>query len=251
MSKKNRDKKFLVFNEDSEKEPFLIRKEFQKALAKEQIIEEIPLNEQIEVEETKAKKSKLKKVCIENLDYSDSKSKVIKIWRVNLEKEYYGISTIGKTTEIALLVLQYFLKGSYRLNIILIELKESLQPKETNPKTRYSTLQDIKEKIKHSMNRMYMLLTLNNHENLEKGYQNNTLYIQFKAAIFYNRNEIKNQEDANDATDLYEILNKPNINKLIGCSTILSDPDKISVEFFPKQPSDAEDNRIISLKDLL
>jgi len=248
MSKKNREKKFLVFNEDSEKEPFLIRKEFQKALAKEQIIEEIPLNEQIEVTETKAKKSKLKKVCIENLDYSDSKSKVIKIWRVNLEKEYFGISTIGKTTEIALIVLQQYSESSYRLNIILIELKESLQPKETSKKTRDSTLEEIEQKIRYSMNRMYMLLTLNNHSNSKKGYQNSTISIAFKAAIFYNRDEMK---DKDDGTDSYKILNNLKTNKLITCSTILRQQDKTKIDFFPKQPSDPEENRIISLKHLL
>ena len=169
MSKKDRNKKFLVFNEESKKEPFLVRKEFQKALAKEQIIEEIPLNEQIEVEETKAKKSKLKKVCIENLDYSEPKSKVIKIWRVNLEKESAGISTKGKTTEIALLILQKYPESSnYRLNVILIELKESIQPKETSKKTRDSTLEEIEQKIRDSLNRIYMLLTLNNHKNQKK-----------------------------------------------------------------------------------
>ncbi len=249
MSKKNREKKFLVFNEDSEKEPFLIRKEFQKALAKEQIIEEIPLNEQIEVEETKAKKSKLKKVCIENLDYSDEKSKVIKIWRVNLEKEYYGISTVGKTTEIALLVLQqYFENSNYRLSIILIELKESLQPKETSKKTRDSTLEEIEQKIRDSMNRMYMLLTLNNHSNSKKGYQNSTISIAFKAAIFYNRDEMKNKDDG---TESYKILNNLKTNKLVTCSTILRQQDKSKIYFFPKQPRDLEENRIISLKHLL
>lgn len=248
MSKKNRDKKFLVFNEDSDKEPFLVRKKFQKALAKAQIIEEIPLNEQIEVIETKSNKAKLKRVCIQDLD-SDAKSKVIKVWRVNLEKEYYGISTKGKTTEIALLVLQQYSPSNYRLNIILIELKESLQPQKIRKnKSTSSSLQEIEEKIRDSMNRMYMLLTLNNHENLEKGYQNSTISSDFKAAIFYNRDEMKNKDDG---TESYKILNKLKTDKLITCSTILRDRDKIKINFFLKQPSDAEENRIISLKDLL
>ena len=59
---------------------------------------------------------------------------------------------------------------------------------------------------------------------------------------------MKNQDDG---TESYKILNKLKTDKLITCSTILRDRDKISVEFFPKQPSDAEENRTISLKDLL
>ena len=50
-----------------------------------------------------------------------------------------------------------------------------------------------------------MLLTLNNHENQKKGYQNSTILIDFKAAIFYNRDEMKNKDDG---TESYKILNK-------------------------------------------
>lgn len=131
MSKKRN--KFLIINEENVKDHFLVRNEFHKALAKERLIEEISLdNEFIEIEE-RNKTAKLKQVKITKLDYTNEKFKVEKIWRVNLEKQIPGISTTGKTTEVALLVLQKHLESnSYRLNIILIELKSSLQLKKTN-----------------------------------------------------------------------------------------------------------------------
>ena len=66
MSKKRN--KFLIINEENVNDPFLVRNEFHKALAKEILIEEISLdNEFIEIEE-RNKKAKLKQVKIAELN---------------------------------------------------------------------------------------------------------------------------------------------------------------------------------------
>ncbi|MDB9315648.1 hypothetical protein PN462_21220 [Spirulina sp. CS-785/01] len=237
----SRSQKFLVLNATNVKNPFFIRQEFQKALQKEGLIEEIDLQDDIEIQET-GKNATLKKLEITNLNFRDSKSAVEKIWRINLEQEIPGISTKGNTTEVALAVLQRFYLGSYSLNIILIELKSSLQkPKNKKP----STLVDIHNKFKDTMNRMYMLLTLNNHYNPQKQYNEQTIYVKIKGAVVYNKNNISND----DGSELYSVLQ--NSKKLISCSSILDDKDKIEVKFFPKQSGDDEESRVIALSDLL
>lgn len=234
MSKKR--KTFLIFNEPDSKSPFLLRNEFHKALAKEGIIEEILVDDEgcIEVEE-KSETAKLKKVEINELNYSDRKSKVERIWRVNLEKEIPGISTGSKTTEVALLVLQKFSERNYKLNVILIELKSSLQN---------SSLVEIKEKLRATTNRMYMLMSLNNHANPERGYDFATINLNLKAAIFYNKNNTQPDKiREEDEVEVYNILSKTTRSGLLFCSTLLNYDDKIEIKFFDK-PN-------VALKDLL
>ena len=201
---------------------------FHKALAQEEIIEEISVDDDgcIEVEET-SDTATLKKIQINQLNYEDSKSKVEKIWRVNLEKEIPGISTGSKTTEVAILVLQKFSEKNYTLNVILIELKSSLQN---------SSLLEIKEKLRCTMNRMYMLMSLNNHANPNKGYDLTTINTNFKAAIFYKKNNIQVGKIIEpDEREVYDIFSKTTPSGSLFCSTLLNDEDKIEIKFFAKQ----------------
>ncbi|GGA47873.1 hypothetical protein [Okeania sp. KiyG1] len=241
--------KFLIINEENVKDPFLVRNEFQKALAKERLIEEILLdNEFIEIEERK-KTAKLKQVKITELDYANEKFKVEKIWRVNLEKQIPGISTSGKTTEVALLVLQKYEGNSYTLNIILVEMKSSLQPRKTKSgKVINSSFDEIHDKFRDSMNRMYMLLTLNNYGNPDKYYNRSSIKINFKGAIFYDRNEIKEGDIENDnEQNFYDIFEGK--RNLLTCSTILSDNDKIKVKSFNN--IDDQGSITVKIEDLL
>ena len=120
---------FLINNESNSQDALLVRNQFHKALTEKGIIKEILLDENyLEIEE-KNPGAKLKKVKIEQLNYSNQKFTVEKIWRVNLEATVPGFSTADRTTEVAVLVLQKFLDNNYKLNILLIKLKSSLQPR--------------------------------------------------------------------------------------------------------------------------
>ena len=233
MSRKR--KKFLVFNEPDRKAPFLLRAEFHKALVKEGIIEEILVDDdRIEVDE-KSVTAKLKQIKIIELKDSDRKSQVERIWRVNLEKEIPGISTGSKTPEVALLVLENFSAGNYRLTIILIELKSSLQNRE---------LLNIKEKLRCAMNRLYLLMSLNNHGNPSQGYDLATINVNFKGAIFYSRNNIQASKITEpEEREVYDILTKTPRSGQLRCSTLLNDNDPIEIKFF--------DQQTVCLKDLL
>lgn len=250
MSKKRNN--FLIINQGNGNDSFLVRNEFHKALAKERLIEEILLeNELIEIKEEREKTPSLKQVKIVELNYANKKFQVEKIWRVNLEKQIPGISTIGKTTEVALLVLQKYLESnSYRLNIILVELKSSLQPKKTKSgKILSSSLEEIKEKFRDTMNRMYMLLTLNNYGNPDKDYSHASIYLHFRGAIFFHRNEIKEADiETNDEKTLYVSLTGK--KSILSCSTIMNNLDKIQVKSFSCINKD-EGNIIVNMEDLL
>jgi len=197
-------------------------------LEKVGIIEEISLvdNDFIEVEET-SKTAKLKKIQIMELKQSHPKSQIERIWRVNLEKEIPGISTGSKTPEVALLVLQRVLERSYKLNIILIELKSSLQNRE---------LLNIKEKLRCAMNRLYMFMSLNDHGNPSQGYNLASIQIGFIATIFYNKNNTEfDQIREPEEREFYEILSKTPPSGQLRCSTLLNDKDKIEIKFFDRQ----------------
>ena len=242
--------KFLIINDENVKDPFIVRNEFHQALSNVNLIQEISLDsESIEIEE-KSKTAKLKQVKIAELNYANQKSKIEKIWRINLEEEILGISTTGKTTEVALLVLQKYLESnSYRLNIILVELKSSLQPRKIKPgKVIGSSFDQIEEKFRGSMNRMYMLLTLNNYGNPDKNYHQSSIYIRFKGAIFYDRNEIKEVDIKNDNEKIfYDIFEgKGNI---LECETLLRYRDKIQAKFFSGM--DNQGSITVKMEDLL
>ncbi len=214
---------------NSKKEIFSLRQEFHQALEKQGFIQEISptQDEYIEIQETN--KSDLKKVVINYLQLSPKNDKNIstevdKIWVINLEKELPGISASGKTPEKAILVLQRKVDDAgkilnYHLQICLVELKASLQAK----KDKESTLKQLAGKFQSGMNRIYMLLTLNNYANPQKNYQDTEIFVHFRGIIFYNRNEIKdsdiakeNQRDYNSSeSTLYKILSQSTESDLL------------------------------------
>jgi len=115
-----------------------LRNELQTALKETGLIEEIDFNDDcspIEIEginkEGKPGKGQLQKICITDLNHHLSSIAVTKIWCVNLENDIPGISTSGKTTEVALVVLQEKDNSTIRLDIVLVELKTSLNVKIT------------------------------------------------------------------------------------------------------------------------
>jgi len=239
MSKNN---KYYLNNPKKLSVPSL-RDELHKKLAVTQFIEEVT-NDQIEVEE-KSDDAKLKKVSIEELNYSDDKSKVDRIWKINLEKEIekeiFGISAKNKTPECAILVLQKY-ESSYKLNILLIELKSSISNKDLRP---------IGEKFQCAMSRIYMLLVLNNHLNSVQGYNELAIYIDFKGILFYQNFSDKSKftEKNNEKlySQMYDILQTPGESHLLTCKTILRDQDKINIKCFCQQDEEIR----ISLQSLL
>ncbi|MBO1066464.1 MULTISPECIES: hypothetical protein [Nostocales] len=235
MSKSN---KYYLNNPKKLSVPSL-RDELHRKLAETQFIEEVT-NDQIEVEE-KNSDAKLKKVSIEELNYSDDKSKVDRIWKINLEKEIFGISTKDKTPECAILVLQKY-ESSYKLNIILIELKSSISNKD---------LGKIGEKFQCAMSRIYMLLVLNNHLNSIQNYHESEIYIDFKGILFYQNFSDKSKftEKNNEKlySQMYDILQTPGKSRLFTCQTILKDQDKINIKCFCQQDEVIK----ISLESLL
>ncbi len=253
MSKKG---EFLIVSNtdksDKSDNYFLIRNKLHKALYENNLIEELSLEDDnfVEIKETD-NKAILKKVIINELNHQREKSEIKRIWKINLENDILGISTKGKTTEIALLVLEKFEGENYRLNVILIELKSSLQPsksKSDNEKSqKKSSLSDIELKFQHSMNRLYLLLSLNNHQNPQKRYDKTTIQVRFVGAIFYNKNETTKNND--DSTQLYKMLHQIS-NNLLTLETIIKERDKIEVKFFQNQDS-KKDNMSVSLKELM
>lgn len=269
VDKNNKDLKFLRFK-------------VQKALAEQGLIEEVDLDDDsIEIIET-SRTATLKKVCIRDLNFKNKKLSIDTIWKINLERDIPGISTKGRTAEMALIILQKYETGGYRLNVCLIEMKSSLQPgrsiknkkdgkdKDGKDKFKDNSLIEIGEKIKCSMNRMYMLMSLNNHQIPSKKvyshYSEANIDIYFKGIIIFDRNELSPDFDVFNSTELsvitddykrilckslYEILNSHDRAGLVDILTILDEHDKIIIKFFPKKDNDSEEHRTIRLSDLL
>ncbi|NCS08026.1 MAG: hypothetical protein GPJ07_16345 [Microcystis aeruginosa G13-07] len=241
-----------------------LRQKFHQALEEDGFIEEICLSQDACIEIQETNKSDLKKVVINHLQLSSKHDKNIstevdKIWVINLEKELPGISASGKTPEKAILVLQRKVNDAgkilnYHLQICLIELKASLQAK----KDKESTLKQMAGKFQSGMNRIYMLLTLNNHANPQKNYQDTEIFVHFRGIIFYNRNEIKDSDIAkqNDRdynlseSTLHKILSQSTESDLLTLETLLEERDKIVVRFI-KNPNQNQNYITIGLKDLL
>jgi len=249
---------------NSKKEIFSLRQEFHQALEKSGFIEEICLSQDAYIEIQETNKSDLKKVVINHLKLSFKNDKNIstevdKIWVINLEKELPGISASGKTPEKAILVLQRKVDDAgkilnYHLQICLVKLKASLQAK----KDKESTLKQLAGKFQSGMNRIYMLLTLNNYANPQKNYQDTEIFVQFRGIIFYNRNEIKDSDIAKEndrdynlsESTLYKILSQSTESDLLTLETLLEERDKIVVRFI-KNPNQNQNYITIGLKDLL
>ena len=193
-------------------------------------------------------------------------AKKARIWRVNLEKltncKNQGFSITGKTTETALLVLT---EGEVNLTlyVCLIELKSSLKPDGKKNK-KWSCLDDVAEKFQSSINKICLLLTLNNHDNPLQGYANQNIYVVFKGLLFYNRDNIDRsspliQELAESAgTNLLEILDnkKAHNSSKLSIVTMLDFIKKVEVKFFQnhyenENSNDTEDTIEITLHDLL
>jgi hypothetical protein len=135
---------------NSKKEISFLRQYFHQALEQQGFIQDIAIDEDEVIEIIEKSGSGLKKVVINNLNCSVQK--VDKISVIDLEKELAGISASGKTPEKAVLVLEKKIDESgttlnYHLYVCLIELKASLQPK--------NTLKQICGKFQSGMNRMY------------------------------------------------------------------------------------------------
>ncbi|MBS9391249.1 MAG: hypothetical protein HEQ30_22300 [Dolichospermum sp. OL01] len=226
----------------------LLRNELHKALAQREFIVEIPVTEDniIEIKEENSN-AKLKKVFIKKLNYSgNNDSKVEKIWKVDLEKDIPGISPIGKTPECAILVLQKY-ESSYRLSIILIELKSTIDNKE---------LQKIGEKFQCAMSRIYMLLVLNNHLNSIQGYNESQIYIDFKGILFYqtfsDRSKFTEKDNDKLYLQMYSILQTSDKSGILTCETILKPQDKINIKCFtPQDNHNLEPEMRINLQSLL
>ena len=230
---------FLVNSSDPHVK--ILRSEFQKALKLEGIIEDIfPENEEVKIREL-SDASLLKEVRIKCL--SNVKN-VQKIWKINLETLYPGIATRSKTAESALLVLQSFPNVS-KLNIILIELKSSIQPpKLKNDKLKEGTLYNIEEKIRSSINRLYMFLTLNNHDNPKKGYENKKILLQTYSFVFFNKNKVNEAE----SSPLKLILEKDakgeevsTPERIFTFQSIINSQEKILLYFFKNKNSSSNE----------
>jgi hypothetical protein len=212
-----------------------LRDALHRAFKQEEFIVEIPTEDDIIEISERNDKAKLKKIVINELNYSDDKSTVIRIWKIDLEKDLLGIATSAKKTECAILVLQRY-ESSDRLNVFLIELKSSLNNK---------TLTEIEEKFSSTMTRLYMLLVLNNHLNPSQGYNQKTIYIDFKGILFYKNSKFDNSIDG----QLSSILQKPEKVGVLTCKTILRGEDKIKIKCFEIPTSD--NPFTIKLQDLI
>jgi hypothetical protein len=230
-----------------------IRNELHIFLEKEKIVREIQ-DDFVEILEKNTNAS-LKSVKITNLyDPIIGDTNSARIWRVDLEEltnsknqgsKNQRFSITGKTTEIALLVLTK--RGvNLTLYVCLIELKSSLRPDEKNKKT-WSCLDDVADKFQSSINKICLLLTLNNYDNPLQGYANQNINVIFKGLLFYNKDNIDRnspllQEPSESlGTNLLAILdsqNRQTISKL-DISTMLYDINQIDIKFF-KNPYDNE-----------
>ncbi|MEM9542190.1 MAG: hypothetical protein AAGA60_22195 [Cyanobacteria bacterium P01_E01_bin.42] len=202
-------------------------------------------------DKNKGKTGKLQKVSIIDcqdvidrnvLSDNNLKKGIERIWRINLEKEVKGsegFKTSAKTTEIALLILKKRRSSKYTLYVILIELKTQLTIKEFTESRRKKDkdekagqLRAIAEKFRCSINRMCMLLTLNNHKNPTRGFANDDISIEFKGVIFYNTSSIDESkiEKNSDDEKMYRILQRE--NNLLTLKTILDRKDKMEIRFF-------------------
>ncbi|NET01857.1 MAG: hypothetical protein F6K61_15040 [Sphaerospermopsis sp. SIO1G1] len=240
MSKSNKSKYFL--NNPHKRDVRNLRDEFHQALLQEEFIIEIPVveNEIIEITED-SEGAKLKKVCIQELKYCDEKSTVERIWKINLEQDVLGISTSGSTPECAILVLRKY-ESSYRLNILLIELKSSIDNKE---------LEKIEEKFSCTMSRVYMLLVLNNHLNPKQGYVQEEIYVDFQGILFYDTLSERRNLEENKYSKFSEIIKSDHKSGTLTCQTILRDQEKIKIKCFCYPDVDSKTEIKINLEDLL
>jgi hypothetical protein len=242
-----------------------IRNELHIFLEKEKIVREIQ-DDLVEILEENTNAS-LKSVKITNL-YAPimSNTNKAKIWCINLEKlinsKNKGFSFTGKTTETALLILIEE-EANLKLYVCLIELKSSLRPDEKNNK-KWSCLDDVADKFQSSINKICLLLTLNNHDNPLQGYTNQNIHVVFQGVLFYNKDNIDRnspiiQELAESlGTNLLAILDsqKNESPSMLSVTTMLDNINKIEIKFFKnnyQDPNsyDTEDTIELMLEELI
>jgi hypothetical protein len=206
--------------------------------------------------------NKLKTVIINNLNTNKISEtiRIEKIWQVNLEtmiqenKLGLGVSQQSSTCECVLIILTKSDQNeNYNMNICLIELKNNI-----NNSDDLRMFKQLVGKISSNMNIMYLFLTLNNHNNPDKGYEGKDIKVNFKGIIFYNKATInENQDQFPSPTDLpternlLDILLKRNseYNPLV-IKTFLNDKDTIGIKFF-KNPNEDTDEMEVSIQDLI
>jgi hypothetical protein len=240
-----------------------IRRRFHKNFLTGELVTEINFlyEDEITIIEPKnTDDNKLKTVIINSLN-TDKISETIrieKIWRVNLEniiqenKLGLGVSQQSSTCECVLIILTKSDQDKhYNMNIFLIELKNNI-----NNSDNLRVFKKLVGKISSNMNIMYLFLTLNNHNNPDKGYEGKDIKINFKGIIFYNKAIINGNQDQSPTEliterDLLKILleNNSQYNPLV-IKTFLNDKDKIGIKFF-KNPNEDTDEMEISIQDLI
>lgn len=247
-----------------------IRNELHIFLEKEKIVREIQ-DDFVEILEKNTNAS-LKSVKITNLyDPIIGDTNSARIWRVDLEEltnsknqgsKNQRFSITGKTTEIALLVLTK--RGvNLTLYVCLIELKSSLRPDEKNKKT-WSCLDDVADKFQSSINKICLLLTLNNYDNPLQGYANQNINVIFKGLLFYNKDNIDRSSPLlqepleSPGTNLLAILDsqKNESPSMLSVTTMLDNINKIEIKFFKnnyQDPNsyDTEDTIELMLEELI
>jgi hypothetical protein len=234
-----------------------IRRRFHKNFSTGELVTEINFLYEDEIRITEHKNTdanKLKTVIINNLKVGRISEviRIEKIWQVNLEtiiqenKLGLGVSQQSSTCECVLIILTKSEQNEHHnMNICLIELKTNIN---------LSIIEQLIKKIRSNMNIMYLFLTLNNHSNPDKGYEDKTIKINFKGIIFHNKTTI-NENKGKSLVDLTEIdlLNiiKGNCeNNLLQVSTFLNEKDKIEIKFF-KNPNENTDEMEVGIQKLI
>jgi hypothetical protein len=201
-------------------------------------------------------KADLKKITI-NKNKTPEKYGIQNIWMVNLElmnnfnKNFPYFLQSGKTPEVALLILcREQNSETYKLYVCLIEMKSNLKQD-----TRWSCLGDVEKKFEDGMSKMYFLLTLNNHYNPLRGYENQNIRVIFRGLVFYNRDDIirpvQIQLNENErGTKLLKILDEPKASNKLIVTTVLETEDRIEIKFF-KNPNEDTDEMEVSIQDLI
>ncbi|UXE60557.1 MAG: hypothetical protein KA717_34415 [Woronichinia naegeliana WA131] len=198
----------------------------------------------------------LKKVTI-NKNKTPEKYGIQNVWMVNLElmnnfnKNFPYFLLSGKTPEVALLILCRERNGEiHKLYVCLIEMKSNLKQDK-----RWSCLGDVEKKFEDGMSKMYFLLTLNNHYNPLRGYENQNITVVFRGLVFYNRDDIVRpvqiQPDENErGAKLLKILDEPKVSMKLTVTTVLETEDKIEIKFF-KNTNENADEMEVRIQDLI
>jgi hypothetical protein len=234
-------KKIYLINNQPNSDNSLLKKLFPKALLSADLglVDEIDLTEELKIDgDTNRRAEELHFVVLKGLNTNTTIQEILKI---NLEKDIEGISTKHKTPEVALLILQEF-ENNFKLNVILIELKSTLD----NLK-----IKACEDKFRCALNRMYMLLHFFDYERYG---QAKNIYLEFKGIVLYNNSK----NDISDESGLGKIFLNYQTGQIqqkadftLNLQSILSQNEKIQVKFIPNPDKNTHPNSFeIELKDL-